>query len=175
MSVVPARSGLASPAHGPSVRALGRTRLPSARTVEAGASPVTGGCGPTSRFSIYQRHESHRQVPAPIRALGRTRLPSARTVEAGASPVTGGCGPTSRFSIYQRHESHRQVPAPIRALGRTRTCDQEIRRLLLYPLSYEGDTSKLPELPPNGGGPATVRSPPRVEDTISETRMGASA
>jgi|TARA_B110000977_G_scaffold164972_1_gene211842 hypothetical protein len=24
------------------------------------------------------------------------------------------------------------------ALGRNRTCDQEIRRLLLYPLSYEG-------------------------------------
>ena len=24
------------------------------------------------------------------------------------------------------------------ALGRIRTCDQEIRRLLLYPLSYEG-------------------------------------
>ena len=26
----------------------------------------------------------------------------------------------------------------MRALGRNRTCDQEIRRLLLYPLSYEG-------------------------------------
>jgi hypothetical protein len=26
----------------------------------------------------------------------------------------------------------------IGALGRNRTCDQEIRRLLLYPLSYEG-------------------------------------
>ena len=25
------------------------------------------------------------------------------------------------------------------ALGRNRTCDQEIRRLLLYPLSYEGE------------------------------------
>lgn len=24
------------------------------------------------------------------------------------------------------------------ALGRTRTCDRQIRRLLLYPLSYEG-------------------------------------
>jgi hypothetical protein len=24
------------------------------------------------------------------------------------------------------------------ALGRIRTCDQEIRKLLLYPLSYEG-------------------------------------
>ena len=27
---------------------------------------------------------------------------------------------------------------PSGALGRSRTCDQEIRRLLLYPLSYEG-------------------------------------
>jgi len=30
---------------------------------------------------------------------------------------------------------------PSRALGRSRTCDQEIRRLLLYPLSYEGVSS----------------------------------
>ena len=29
------------------------------------------------------------------------------------------------------------------ALGRNRTCDQEIRRLLLYPLSYEGNLSSL--------------------------------
>ncbi len=29
------------------------------------------------------------------------------------------------------------------ALGRNRTCDQEIRRLLLYPLSYEGNAYKL--------------------------------
>ncbi len=34
------------------------------------------------------------------------------------------------------------------ALGRNRTCDQEIRRLLLYPLSYEG---KEPILLPQGG------------------------
>lgn len=26
------------------------------------------------------------------------------------------------------------------ALGRNRTCDQEIRKLLLYPLSYEGQS-----------------------------------
>ena len=33
-----------------------------------------------------------------------------------------------------------------RALGRNRTCDQEIRRLLLYPLSYEGFTAfRVPE------------------------------
>jgi hypothetical protein len=30
------------------------------------------------------------------------------------------------------------VVASDSALGRNRTCDQEIRRLLLYPLSYEG-------------------------------------
>ena len=29
------------------------------------------------------------------------------------------------------------------ALGRNRTCDQEIRRLLLYPLSYEGSGSRI--------------------------------
>ncbi len=34
------------------------------------------------------------------------------------------------------------------ALGRNRTCDQEIRRLLLYPLSYEG---KKAILLPQGG------------------------
>ena len=32
------------------------------------------------------------------------------------------------------------------ALGRIRTCDQEIRRLLLYPLSYEG-LNGLPTIP----------------------------
>ena len=29
------------------------------------------------------------------------------------------------------------------ALGRNRTCDQEIRRLLLYPLSYEGERARI--------------------------------
>ena len=85
-------------------------------------------------------------------SLGADSTPQPRTVEASASPVTGGCGPTSRFSIYQRHESHRQKPDSIRALGRTRTCDQEIRRLLLYPLSYEGDSTKLSEVPRNRAG-----------------------
>jgi hypothetical protein len=33
------------------------------------------------------------------------------------------------------------------ALGRNRTCDQEIRRLLLYPLSYEGKTLLSKALP----------------------------
>ncbi len=33
-------------------------------------------------------------------------------------------------------DSYREIRS---ALGRNRTCDQEIRRLLLYPLSYEGN------------------------------------
>lgn len=33
------------------------------------------------------------------------------------------------------------------ALGRNRTCDQEIRRLLLYPLSYEGNAREVYQRP----------------------------
>ncbi len=42
-------------------------------------------------------------------------------------------------------DSYREIRS---ALGRNRTCDQEIRRLLLYPLSYEG---KKAILLPQGG------------------------
>ena len=37
----------------------------------------------------------------------------------------------------------------LRAPGRIRTCDQEIRRLLLYPLSYGGDLSIILRSGPN--------------------------
>jgi hypothetical protein len=50
---------------------------------------------------------------------------------------------STRFSLL---ESYNGLAKPLEggaleimsALGRNRTCDQEIRRLLLYPLSYEG-------------------------------------
>jgi hypothetical protein len=43
-----------------------------------------------------------------------------------------------------------------RALGRNRTCGQEIRRLLLYPLSYEGVVFRVPE------ALCTMRLPGRI-------------
>jgi hypothetical protein len=41
-----------------------------------------------------------------------------------------------RYSMYSQAIAHDKG---FGALGRNRTCDQEIRRLLLYPLSYEGE------------------------------------
>ncbi len=47
--------------------------------------------------------------------------------------------PSSSTKEFERIPAVKRVKAEIYcALGRNRTYDQEIRRLLLYPLSYEG-------------------------------------
>ncbi len=43
------------------------------------------------------------------------------------------------MSYDSMSQTHAHLIPKFGALGRIRTCDQEIRRLLLYPLSYEGN------------------------------------
>ena len=67
--------------------------------------------------------------------IGFTEFELANAGDPAAENATAA---TKAVAKKKRRNTNPPICFLLSAPGRNRTCDQEIRRLLLYPLSYEG-------------------------------------
>ncbi len=95
----------------------------------------------STQTSLTHTDRVHRLSGGPHRARSQDRLPAPRRRATGSRP---GGRPSPAWPPSSRVT--RIWAWPIRslgALGRTRTYDTQLRRLVLYPLSYEGEKKGL--------------------------------